>query len=100
VFCNFDACLAIYIERSETKQPRGVNRQADDVGILPRHLCHELCKGKLRYIPFAVERETRENLVMAKREPVRVDAFGPHRSQSEVTEMVVIGRGDGESNAH
>ena len=94
VLGGFDAALLVDVERREAEQPRADHRQADDVGILPRHLGGELGKRQFGRIPFAVEGEAREDLVMAEHRPGRVDALGLHGAEPEIAEMVVVGGRD------
>jgi len=54
-------------------------------------LRHRLGEGKLANLPFTVEGKAREYFVMAEREPGMVDALGPHQTEPEVAEMVVVG---------
>src|SRR6185437_12418257 len=89
-----NSLVAIHVERHETEEPRGIDRQTDDVRIGPRNLRHEFGEGQFRDIPFAVESEAGKNLVMAEREPGRLNAFRLHAAESEIAEMVVIGGGD------
>ena len=37
---------------------------------------------------------------MAEREPIGLDAFRAHKAEAEIAEVVVIGGGDGELDAH
>src|SRR5262245_33359802 len=100
ILCRRDASLAVYVKRSEAKQARGINRQTDDVRILACHLCRELGERKFGYVPFAIKGETRKNFVMSEREPIDVDSFSAHQSKAKVAKMIVVGRCDGERDAH
>ena len=62
--------------------------------FLSRHLGREFRKRQLGHVPFAVERETREDLVMAEHRPGVLDAFGLHGAEPEIAEVVVVGGGD------
>ena len=97
--CGFDVALPVDIEGGETEQPRADDRQADDVGIPSRHLGAELRERQLAHIPFAIEREAREHLVVAEHEPGGLDAFGADGAEAKVPEMIVIGGRDGELDA-
>ena len=90
----FDAGVFVHVERGEPEQARADHRQADDVGILARHLRHEFGEGEFRHVPFAVEGEAGEDLVMPEHRPGVVDAFGLHGAEAEVAEMVVVGGGN------
>ena len=96
---GFDPALLVDVERREAEQPRADDRQADDVGLIARHLGAELRERQLAHVPFAVEGEAREHLVVAEREPGVVDALGLDQAEAEVAEMVVVGGGDGELDA-
>src|SRR5450830_54264 len=100
VFGGFDALVAVHIERRKPKQPRGIDWQTDNVGILPRHLRCKLGEGQLRDVPFAVEGEARENFVMAEREPGRLDAYRANVAEPEIAEVIVVAGGDGEFDGH
>src|SRR5689334_11758897 len=100
ILCRFYAGLAVHVERSKTEQARRIDRQADDVGILPRHLCREFGERKLGYIPFPIKSEARKNLVVSEREPIDFDTFGTHQPKTKITKMIVIGRRDGQRDTH
>ncbi len=91
---GFDPALAVDVERAEPEQARGEHRQADDVRVVPRHLRGELGEREFGHVPFAVEGEAREYLVMAEREPGVVDALRLDRAGAEIAEMIVVGGGD------
>ncbi len=75
-----DLALLVDVERREAEQPRADHRQADDVGILARDLRHELGERQFGGVPFAVEREAREYLVMAEHRPGGARCPPPARS--------------------
>ena len=65
-------------------------------GLLARHLSGELGKRQFRHVPFAIEGEARENLVVPERQPDVLDPLGLYRAGAEIAKMVVVGGGDGE----
>ena len=63
--------------------------------FVPRDLRAEFGEGQLGDVPFAVEGEAGKYFVVAEREPCGLDALGAHQPHAQVTEMIVIGGGDG-----
>jgi hypothetical protein len=49
-------------------------------------------------VPFAIEGEARENLVVTEREPDVLYSLGLDGAGAEIAEMIVVGRGDGEAD--
>ncbi len=96
---GLDAAVPVYVERREAKHARAGDGQADDVGIVARYLGGELGEGKLAHVPFAIEGEAGEYLVMAEGEPGVVDALRLDGTEAEVAKMVVVSGCDGESDA-
>jgi hypothetical protein len=72
-----DLAFLVHVERGKAEQPGADDRQADDVGVLPRKLSDGLRERELAHLPFAVEGEAREYLVMAEHKPGVLDALGP-----------------------
>src|SRR5262245_4432264 len=93
---GFDPAVFVDVERREAEQPRAHHRQADDVGLIARHLGAEFRERQLAHLPFAVEGEAREHLVVTQREPGVIDALGIDQAKPEIPEMIVVGGGDGE----
>jgi hypothetical protein len=91
---GLDPALAVDVERAEPEQPRGEHRQADDIRVVAGHPRGELGERELGHVPFAVEGEARENLVVAEREPGVLDPLRLDRAGAEIAEMVVVGGGD------
>ena len=89
----------IHVEGREAKEARTDDRQADNVGCFPRHLRAELRKRQLAHLPLAVEGEAREHFMVSERKPGVVDALGTDDTEAEVSEMIIVGGGDGELDA-
>src|SRR5262249_28040800 len=63
------------------------------------HLRAEFRKRQLAHIPLAVKGEAREHFMVAERKPGVVDALGVDDAETEVSEMIIVGGGDGELDA-
>src|ERR1700748_3886641 len=100
VLDGFDTAFLVDVERTEAEQARTDDGQADNVRIFAADLGGKFGEGKLADIPFPVEREAGENLMMAMHKPSMVDPFGGHRAGAKIAEMVVIRGGNRQSDIH
>src|SRR5262249_5026136 len=96
---RFDLALLIHVDRREPEEARTDDRQGDNVGGVARPLRAELRKPQPTHPPLAVEGEAREHFMVSERKPGVVDAFGIDDAEAEVSEMIIVGGGDGELEA-
>src|SRR5262245_44414781 len=92
---RFDLAFLIHVERREPKEARTDDRKADNIGCPACHLCAKFRKRQLAHLPLAVEGEAREHFMVAERKPGVVDALGVDDAETEVSEMIIVGGGDG-----
>src|SRR5262249_13919719 len=93
---RFDLAVLVDVEGREAEVARADHWQRDDVRLLARHLGRELGERELRNVPFAIEREAREDLMQLGHQPGVLDAFRLHRAGAEIAEVIVVLGGDGQ----
>ena len=90
VLDRFDPTPPVDVERAEAEEAGANHGQADDVGVLARHLSRELGEGQFGDVKLAVGCEASEALVVAQVEPIVVDALGRNDAMAKISKVIVV----------